>query len=163
MPILMPVLLKYFWFGLILLAAINAWFVQKRARPLIAQDPLLQFDANRVSITLILAIGIPSALLGIIQLLAGFDSPFYIFSDDLSDPYLVSAWLVMAGLRAYILYWLWFTNGLESYLAVTPIKIAKPEWFPEYFAQMPGIKLIRLIVTSILLCWFAIVIFSFNG
>ena len=158
MPILMPVLLKYFWFGMILLAAINAWFVQKRARPLIAQDPLLQFDANRVSITLILAIGIPSALLGFIQLLAGFDSPFYIFSDDLSDPYLVSAWLVMAGLRAYILYWLWFTNGLESYLAVTPIKIAKPE----VLESMSGLSIIRWSLTGFILIWFASVLISFT-
>lgn len=162
MPILMSVLLKYFWFGMILLAVVNVWFVQKRARPLIAQNPLLRFDADRVSITLLLVMGIPCALLGIIQLLAGFDSPLYIFSDDLSDPFLVSAWGVMAGLRVYILYWLWFTNGLESYLAVTPIKITKPQWFPEYFAQIPGIKLIRFVVTTILLCWFAIVIFSFN-
>ncbi len=163
MPVLMPVILKYFWFGIILIAAVNAWFVQKRARPLIAENPLLQFDANRVSITLILAIGIPSALLGIIQLVAGFDSPFYIFSDDLSDPYLLSAWLVMAGLRVYILYWLWFTNGLESYLAVTPIKLARPQWLPEPLEKMPAIKLIRLIVTGVLLCWFAIVIASFNS
>lgn len=163
MPVLMPVLLKYFWFGVILLAAGNAWFVQKRARPLIAENPLLQFDANKVSITLTLAIGIPSALLGIIQLMAGFDSPFYIFSDDLNDPYLLSSWLVMAGLRVFILYWLWFTNGLESYLAVTPIRINKPDWLPEYLANMPGIKLVRFAVTGILLIWFAIVIASFNS
>lgn len=165
MHLLLAVLLKYFWFGMILLAVANAWFVQKRARPLIVEDPLLQLDANRVSMTLILMISIPSTMLGIIQLIAGYESPFYIFSDDLSNMYLLTAWLVMAGLRVFILYWLWFTNGLESYLAVTPIKLNKPNWLethlPKRLAGKPGIFFIRLIVTAILLAWITVVVISF--
>ena len=126
---------------------------------------LLQVDANRVSITLILMIGIPSALLGIIQLMAGYESPFYIFSDDLSNTYLLGAWLIMASLRVFILYWLWFTKGLESYLAVTPVKLNKPNWItsylPQKLAEKPGIFFIRLIITLLLLTWFASVVVSF--
>lgn len=165
MDLLLVTLLKYFWFGIILFAIANAWVVQKRARPLIADNPLLQIDANRVSITLILMISIPSALLGVIQLMAGYESPFYIFSDDLSNSYLLSAWLVMAGLRVFILYWLWFTKGLESYLAVTPVKLNKPNWIASYLprklAEKPGIFFIRLIITLLLLTWFASVVVSF--
>jgi len=157
MPILIPILLKYFWFGIILFGILNAWAVQRRARPLIVDNPLLQFDANRVSITLILMIGIPSALLGMIQLMAGYESPFYIFADDLSNPYLLSAWLVMAGMRIFILYWLWFTNGLESYLAVTPLKLKKPKRLED----IAGISIIRWLVTGVLVVWFSSAIFSF--
>jgi len=165
MPILIPLLLKYFWFGIIFVGILNAWVVQRRARPLIVDNPLLQFDANRVSITLILMIGIPSALLGVIQLMAGYESPFYIFADDLSDPYLLSAWLVMAGMRLFILYWLWFTNGLESYLAVTPLKIKlkleKTDYLAKYFEGCEGISVLRWSVTGILLIWFVITVWSF--
>jgi len=165
MPILIPLLLKYFWFGIIFVGILNAWVVQRRARPLIVDNPLLQFDANRVSITLILMIGIPSALLGVIQLMAGYESPFYIFADDLSDPYLLSAWLVMAGMRLFILYWLWFTNGLESYLAVTPMKLKlnlkKPDYLAKHFEGVEGISVLRWSVTGILLIWFVITVWSF--
>ena len=163
MPILIPILLKYFWFGIIFVGILNAWAVQRRARPLIVDNPLLQLDANRVSITLILMIGIPSALLGVIQLMAGYESPFYIFADDLSDPYLLSAWLVMAGMRLFILYWLWFTNGLESYLAVTPLKLKlkKPDYLAKHFEGVEGISVLRWSVTGILLIWFVITVWSF--
>jgi len=157
MPLIMPLLLKYFWFLIILVGAANAWFIQRRARPLIEQSPALQIDANKVSITLVLMIGIPSAMLGIIQLMAGYESPFFIFDDDLGNPYLLAAWIVMAGLRVFILYWLWFTQGLESYLAVTPIKLRKPE----FLQNTSGILIIRWLVTAVLATWFISVVVSF--
>lgn len=157
MHFLLAVFLKYFWFSIILVAVTNAWFVQKRARPLIAKNPLLQLEANRVSITLILMISIPSAMLGIIQLMAGYESPFYIFSDDLSNRYLLSAWIVMAGLRVFILYWLWFTKGLESYIAVTPVRLKKPK----ILAEIEGVLIIRWMVTAVLVIWFVSVVISF--
>lgn len=157
MHFLLAVFLKYFWFSIILVAVINAWFVQKRARPLIAKNPLLQLDANRVSITLILMISIPSAMLGIIQLMAGYESPFYIFSDDLSNRYLLSAWIVMAGLRVFILYWLWFTKGLESYIAVTPVRLKKPK----VLAKIEGVLIVRWVITAVLIIWFISVVISF--
>ena len=119
--------------------------------------PTLQTDANKVSITLILLIGIPSALLGIIQLIAGYDSPFYIFDDDLSNPYLLAAWIVMVAMRLFIFYWLWFTQGLESYLAVTPIRIKKPK----LLSNIAGILIVRLLVTGILAAWFISTFVSF--
>jgi hypothetical protein len=157
MHFLLAIYLKYFWFSIILVAVANAWFVQKRARPLIAKNPLLQLDANRVSITLILMISIPSAMLGAIQIMAGYESPFYIFSDDLSNRYLLSAWIVMAGLRVFILYWLWFTKGLESYIAVTPVRLKKPK----ILAEMEGVLIVRWIITAILVIWFISVVVSF--
>lgn len=158
MTAIVPLFLKYFWFSIIALAAANAWFVQKRARPLIVENPLLQLDANKVSITLILMIGIPSSLLGAIQLMAGYESPLYIFSDDLTNRYLLSAWLVMAGLRVFILYWLWFTRGLESYIAVTPVRFNKPK----LLKNIAGTLIIRWIITAVLVLWFIGVIASFN-
>ena len=157
MHFLLAVFLKYFWFSIILVAVANAWFVQKRARPLIAKNPLLQLDANRVSMTLILMISIPSAMLGIIQLIAGYESPWYIFSDNLSNKYLLGAWIVMAGLRVFILYWLWFTKGLESYIAITPVRLKKPKVLEE----IEGVLIVRCIITAILVIWFISVVVSF--
>ena len=154
---ILPLFLKFFWFAIILVGTLNAWVIQKRARPLIKEYPALQRDANRVSITLILLIGIPSAILGSIQLLAGYESPFYIFDDDLTNPYLLAAWTTMAILRIYILYWLWFTKGLESYLAITPIRFNKPH----FLNHITGTLLIRLLMTSVILIWFISVIISF--
>ena len=142
---------------MVLVGIANAWFVQKRARPLIKKSPELQVDANKVSITLIFLIGIPSTILGTIQWLAGYESPLYIFDDDLSNPYLLSAWITMAALRIFILYWLWFTKGLESYLAITPMKFKKPEWLH----AIEGILIIRWLVTGILGIWFVGVLISF--
>jgi len=138
--------LKYFWFSLIFIGAANALLIQRRAKPLIVKRPELQLHANRVSYTLVLMIGIPSALLGIIQWLAGYESPFYIFSDDLSNSYLLAAWIVMGGLRLFILWWLWCTTGVESYLAITPIRINK--------------DLLRWSITAIIVVWFLVVLSS---
>ncbi|MBL4796314.1 MAG: hypothetical protein JKY50_02750 [Oleispira sp.] len=157
MPVIIPLLLKFFWFGIMLIGPANAWFIQKRARPLIEESPALQADANKVSMTLILMIGIPSAMLGIIQLLAGYESPFYIFDDDLTNPYLLAAWIILVALRIFILYWLWFTKGLESYLAVTPIRIKKPQ----FLNNIAGILMVRWLVTGILATWFISVVVSF--
>ena len=140
-----------------LIGPANAWFIQMRARPLIMNKPTLQTDANKVSITLVLLIGIPSALLGIIQLIAGYESPFYIFDDDLSNPYLLAAWIVMVGMRIFIFYWLWFTQGLESYLAVTPIRLTKPK----LLSGIAGILIVRCLVTGILATWLVSSLVSF--
>lgn len=157
MPVIIPLLLKFFWFGIMLIGPANAWVIQKRARPLIEESPALQADANKVSMTLILMIGIPSAMLGIIQLLAGYESPFYIFDDDLTNPYLLAAWIILVALRIFILYWLWFTKGLESYLAVTPIRFKKPQ----FLNNIAGILMVRWLVTGILATWFISVVISF--
>lgn len=157
MPVLMPMLLKYFWFLMILLGIANAWFIRKRAQPLIEKSPELQSDADKVSITLILLIGIPSVFLGVIQLVAGYENPFYIFDDDLSNGYLLAAWITMAGLRIFILYWLWFTKGLESYIAITPMRFKKPN----ILNNIEGVLVIRWLVSAILVTWFISVIISF--
>lgn len=160
--ILISLLLKYFWFGVMLIGPINAWFIRKRALPLIEASPVLQADMDKVSMTLILMIGIPSAMLGIIQFVADYESPFYIFSDDLSNPYLLSAWIVMAGLRVFILYWLWFTQGLESYVAVIPNKFNWSKFKRLKFLQnTPGILIIRWLVTAVLMTWFISVVVNF--
>lgn len=148
--------LKYFWFLIIGFGAANAWVIQLRARPLIVQEPSLKKHANRVSITLVLLIGIPSSLLGVIQHVGGFDSPFYIFSDDMSNGYLLAAWLVMSAMRLYILWWTWFTKGLESYLAITPVRISKPTWLE----GVSGVMIIRCCITAIILGWFAVVLWN---
>lgn len=157
MPVIIPLLLKFFWFGIMLIGPANAWFIQKRARPLIEATPALQADANKVSMTLILMIGIPSAMLGIIQLMAGYESPLFIFDDDLTNPYLLAAWIILVALRIFILYWLWFTKGLESYLAVTPIRFNKPA----FLNNIAGILIVRWIVTGIVATWFISVVVSF--
>lgn len=135
----------------------NALLIQRRAKPLIEKNPNLQFDANKVSVTLVLMVGIPSALLGIIQLLAGYQSPLYIFSDDLSNGYLLAAWLVLAGLRLFILGWLWLTTGVESYMAITPIKISKPQ----ALAMFSGATIIRMALSLIIVSWFLVVFVQF--
>jgi hypothetical protein len=157
MPVIIPLLLKFFWFWVMLIGPANAWFIQKRARPLIEESPALQADANKVSITLILLIGIPSAMLGIIQLMAGYESPFFIFDDDLNNPYLLAAWVIMGSLRIFILYWLWFTKGLESYLAVTPMRFKKPK----FLNNIAGILIVRWIVTGVVATWFVSIAISF--
>jgi hypothetical protein len=157
MPVIIPLLLKFFWFGVMLIGPANAWFIQKRARPLIEESPVLQADANKVSITLILFIGIPSAMLGIIQLMAGYESPLFIFDDDLNNPYLLAAWVIMGSLRIFILYWLWFTKGLESYLAVTPMRFKKPK----FLNNIAGILIVRWIVTGVVATWFVSIAVSF--
>ncbi|ARU57422.1 hypothetical protein OLMES_3384 [Oleiphilus messinensis] len=153
----MSLLLKYFWFLLILFAMANAYAIQRRARPLVRETPALQSDANKVCLTLVLMICIPSAMLGGIQLHANYADPFYIFDDDLSNPYLLSAWVVMAGLRLFILWWLWCTRGLESYLLITPIRWQKPG----IFRAIPGILLIRYGVTAFIVSWLLVAFLSF--
>lgn len=149
--------LKYFWFMLIAFGAGNAWFIQQRAKPLIANSPDLKAHANKVSVTLVLMIGIPSALLGSIQLIAGYASPFYIFSDDLSNGYLICAWIVMAALRLFILWWAWRTTGIESYLLITPVRFKKPVFLQAYSSAL----IARWLITLIVLSWFASVFLSF--
>ena len=63
----------------------------------------------------------------------------------------------MAGLRVFILYWLWFTQGLESYLAVTPAKLKKPK----FLRNASGILIIRWLVTVVLAIWFISVVINF--
>ena len=63
----------------------------------------------------------------------------------------------MAGLRVFILYWLWFTKGLESYIAVTPVRLKKPK----ILAEIEGVLIIRWMVTAVLVIWFVSVVISF--
>ena len=111
----MSALLDYLWFIVIPFGLINVAFVYWRALSHLNRNALLKQRAFIAAVTVAVALSVTSLLVGSIQLMGGFENPFYIYSADISNPYVLSGKLVILVFWITVLVWSWFTDGLTSY------------------------------------------------
>ena len=129
----MSVILDHLWFSIIPFGLINVAFVYWRALPHLNRNALLKRRAFIAAITVAVTLSATSLLVGSIQIMGGFANPFYIYSVDIANPYVLAGKLVLFLFWITVLVWSWFTDGLISY--------AKLFFFPMTALQKKFVKL----------------------
>ena len=111
----MSSLLNYSWFIVIPFGLINVVFVYWRALSHLNRNELLKRRAFIAAVSVAVALSVTSLLVGTIQLMGGFENPFYVYSVDISNPYILAGKLVLLLFWVIVLVWSWLTDGLISY------------------------------------------------
>lgn len=109
----MEIIFKYFWFLGGIIGVINGLTTRYKINQLTGKNPERYEveEANKVMKGAFLSHTLPYFAIGILQLMGGFDSFFFIFSKDYNNTYLLLSWLVLAGCMVSLLYWVWIKNG----------------------------------------------------
>lgn len=129
----MSTILIYSWFVIIPFGLINVVFVYWRALTHLNRNALLKRRALIAAVTVAVAMSVVALLVGSIQIMGGIENPFYIYSSDLSNPYVLWGKLVVLGFWVTVLVWSWVTDGLTSY--------AKLFFFPMTALQKRFVKI----------------------
>lgn len=87
---------------------------------------------------------IPYLLLGVFQLVGGYDRPDYASPFVTNEPYAIAGWLVQVSVGVIIIGWFWIGDAV----AVIAVLTRQVRWFPtnavvvKLMATMAGILLI---------------------
>jgi hypothetical protein len=110
----MPIVFKYFWLLAVLVGLLNFAIMRGRVEALAIKRPELKHETRQVLIGYLLALTVPFFLLGILQLAGGYESPFFIFQENLNNPFVIASITVMVVWWAIIAYWVYFKNGVKA-------------------------------------------------
>lgn len=111
----MTFVLSHLWFAVIPLGLLNVIFLYFRARKHLSHDPELKKNARRAVYCLAVAMAVTASFVGAMQLMGGFQNPFYIYSSNLDNPYILTGKIAIYVFWVAVLVWAWFTEGLVNY------------------------------------------------
>lgn len=126
-------ILSNLWFAVIPLGLLNVIFLYLRARKHLSHDPQLRKSARKAVLYLAISMGITASTVGILQIFGEFNNPFFIYSNNLSDPYVLAGKIVIYLFWAGVLIWAWFTDGLISYAKLLFLSVSK---FQHHFLKL---------------------------
>lgn len=101
---------KYFWVLAVLSGFLNYLFIRHRA----LRNSMDEKDNEELKNLLrgILAyLTLPFLLIGILQMLGGFQSLFFVLSRDYHNPYVLLSWIILISWWVLTLYWVLYKDG----------------------------------------------------
>ena len=113
----MSVLLRYFWLCCAVFWLTLIILKRKDLRTLVNSGRISETEMTMFRVRLGVAILTPCLLLGSIQILGDFPSPFHITGGAFGNPWVLATWGTIVTSWLLLLYWLWFRNGAE-YLSI---------------------------------------------
>jgi hypothetical protein len=144
----MPPFIRYFWFLAALVLLINVPIWRRRLAEVVARDGLTQEEADRFIRWAAFWIGVPSLILGVIGLLAGWPSP--LCAGVLSFADLPRAAVSSVALIVWIalLWWVWRGGGAEFLARVGPALSKRPSNDKNYSPAQVRMALTALVLLS---------------
>lgn len=122
-PLPVVLFIKYFWFvatAINIYTVLMAWGTTKK---LIAEKPenkqILNHSVRWLSVLYI----IPFLLLGIFQTQGGFKHPFFIFSGNYSNIFILLSWLSLIAMWSLGCYWIFFKGGAKAFAMLKPVTL----------------------------------------
>ncbi len=114
MSIIFHYIFQYFWFGCaafwLILIFMQIPFTMKSY---IASGSITQFELHQFQKRLAYAITCPLLLLGVLQIIGGHATPFYIVNFSPHELTVLGSWLVLFSSWILLFFLIWFRNGAE--------------------------------------------------
>ena len=120
------IIFKYFFFIAVLFGIINGVILKSKTTQFINENPQYKEESNNVFIGYTLSLSVPFLILGMIQILGNFDSPFYIFSRNISNIFVLLSWLTLICSWALLFYWTFFKEGAKILIRYNIFGGSKP-------------------------------------
>jgi hypothetical protein len=125
---------RYFFLLLLTIVAANLLAHRRRLRQFEADGGIARAEADRLLRAMLVWGGGYFGALAVIQLAAGWPSPFCVHARPLHDPYVLASWMVTAGALAVLAAWV-FTRGGDELLSRASPALGRtaartPAWTP---------------------------------
>ena len=112
MPILFELVFKNFWIIAVVIGFVN-YFMFKMRIPKNIEDENEKEETNNLLKSILVFLTVPFALLGIFQILGDFKNPFFVFSKDYKNIYVILSIIVLFSTWAIVLRWVFFKDGAK--------------------------------------------------
>lgn len=131
----MQIIFKYFWLIAVLVGVVNHVIIRSRVQKLVENQPDLEQDAPTVLNGYLLFMTVPFLLVGMVQLIGGFESPMFLYDRNLGNPFALIADGIILFCLGVLAYWVYLRDGaqtlirfqlLENVSSVTQVKFFSP-------------------------------------
>lgn len=123
----MEFVLSYFWFFGPLIGLALTWRIWISLKPHVLAREIEMTLAVRFTQIFACLFTIPYLLLGLFQLLGGYDTLDYPYRFATNEPYAIAGWLVQVSFGVFAIIWVWLGNAAT----VIAVLIRRVEWFPK--------------------------------
>jgi hypothetical protein len=119
---------RYFWFLMLAVILVNLAIIRPRMARLVERGRVTQDESDEFMREVAFAFGIPCVALGLIALWARWPSPMCAGALSFRDTPTTAASLVILGVWAMLLRWVWTGSGAEFLGRVAPVIMNPPNW-----------------------------------
>lgn len=109
------IVLKYLWFMVIPLGLVGVALFKRRNAGVLAEKGVSGNEANAAYRVIAAALVVTAGGIGLVQLAGGIDSPFFLYSGNLNNVYVVAGKLVLGLFWLGLLVWAWGSRQFVTY------------------------------------------------
>jgi len=109
------IFLKYLWFIVIPVGLISVTLFKLRNANVLAEKGVSNSEANAAYRVIAAAIVVTASGIGLVQLAGGINSPFFLYSGNLGNDYVVAGKAVLGLFWLGFLAWVWGSNQFTTY------------------------------------------------
>lgn len=105
---------KYFWFLCAIVGLLNILFIKLRVKDnnFDSEDDIN--SARRLLKGLSIYLTVPYFLLGIFEILGGYDNCFFVFSNNYNNIFLLLSWMTLVATWIFSVYWIFAKDGARK-------------------------------------------------
>jgi hypothetical protein len=113
----MPFILKFFWALAVLVGIVNYAIIRRRVTKLVDEKQELADGADQILLGYLLFNTVPYALLALAQFAGGYLHPFFIFTQSLTEPFVLVSVAVLIVWWILLAYWIYWKDGARKLVA----------------------------------------------
>lgn len=150
------IFLRYLWFIIALSGIINYCYAKYRVQKALGPKDPDTPKMMRFLFQFLCVLTIPYFLVGVLQLIGGFESPFFIFSQDYQNTYLALAWMVIIGTSILVAKWVLFQGGaniLVEFNSIMRNKAPGSETVIKFWAVVAVVFLLVFLIVGSVSDW----------
>lgn len=137
---------KFSWFIAMAVGLIFSTIYKRANHEKLIKKGVAKEDVDKAYIAITAGMVITAGLIGTNQLLSGIENPFYLYSQNLSNPSVLLGKCILSGFWAILVLWCWFSQQFTVYVRlILPEKLKKME-----FLARPFMTLVAIVGTVLL-------------
>ena len=109
------IVLKYLWFIVIPIGLVCVTVFKMRKANVLSEKGVSSSEANAAYRVIAAAVVVTAAGIGLVQLAGGIDSPFFLYSGNLNNVYVIAGKLVLGLFWLGLLLWAWGSRLFVTY------------------------------------------------
>jgi len=108
-------LFQYSWFAAIIVGVLFSTLFYRVSDATLAHKGLVREEVNRAYLCISGAMAITAGIIGTVQAIANIQNPFFLYSQNLDNPYVLVAKLTLTAFWITFALWVWFSKQFNTY------------------------------------------------
>lgn len=111
----MVFILQYLWFAVIPLGLVGVTLFKRRNDDVLQEKAVTIEEANSAYLMIMFAMVATAGGIGVVQLLGNISNPFFVYSGNLENDYVLAGKIVLGLFWVGLIIWAWFSNQFTTY------------------------------------------------